>query len=92
MGPEFEARFRKNLAENMAQGLAKSMAEQFEKKGMVWSEDLGSLKRELAKKVKKLALVMEGTPDAWVGEGVTSGKGSKVNVKGFINLKKKDEL
>jgi len=28
----------------------------------------------------------------WVGEGVTSEKGSKVKVKGFINLKKKDEL
>jgi len=49
----------------MAQGLAKSMAEQLEKKGMVGSEDLGRLKRELAKKVKKLALVMEGTPDAF---------------------------
>jgi ribosome biogenesis protein Nip4 len=54
---------------------------------------LGKSEKELAKKVKKLVLVMEGTPDGFgVGEGVTSQKGSKVKVKGFINLKKKDEL
>jgi hypothetical protein len=94
MGPEFGARFRKN----MAQGLANSMAEQFLKKGMAESEDLGSLKKELAEKMKKLALETEGAPVPLGREGDTSEKGSKakekgskVKAKGFVNLKK-DEL
>jgi hypothetical protein len=99
MRPEFGERFRKNLAGNMAQGFANSIAEQFEKKGMVGSEEWGSLKKELAEKMKKLALEAEGTPGAFGGqEGVTSekvskkkAKGSKVEVKGF-NSFKKDEL
>jgi hypothetical protein len=50
VGPEFGARFRKNLAKNMAQGLANLMAEQCEKKGVVGSEDWESLKRSLQRK------------------------------------------
>jgi hypothetical protein len=65
MGPEFGARFRKNLAKNMAQGLANSMAGQFQKKGMVEYENLGSMKKELAEKMKKWALETEGAPGAF---------------------------
>jgi hypothetical protein len=98
MGPEFGARFRKNMAKNMAQGLANSMAEQFLKKEMAESKDLGSLKKELAEKMKKLALETEGAPVPLGREGDTSEKGSKakekgskVKAKGFVNLKR-DEL
>jgi hypothetical protein len=102
MGPELEARFRKNLAQNMAQGFANSMADKIQKTGLVRSENLGSLEKDLAEKMKKLALETEGAPAALgggAGEAVTGEKGrkkkakrSKVKAKELVNFKKKDEL
>jgi hypothetical protein len=102
MGPELGARFRKNLAQNMAQGFANSMADKIQKTGLVRSEDLGSMKKDLAEKMKRLALETEGALAALgggEGEAVTGEKGSKrkakrskVKAKELNNFKKKDEL
>jgi hypothetical protein len=67
---------------------------------MVGSEDLRSLKHELAEKMKKLALATEGAPGAFEsGKGATSekasktrAKGSKVKARGFSSFKKRDEI